>query len=93
MLKVDNRRLENGIMEFIIHNETHTLLRPLTEELRKHPDITFVSYVEIHPLKKQMKLLVKSKDNNEIDIILKTIMDISSVLKIYSQQINESFDS
>ena len=64
------KRLENGTVEYTIKNETHTLLRPLTEALRKHVDITYVAYLEVHPLKKVMKLLVKSKHNNETEIVL-----------------------
>ncbi len=89
-MNIEQRRLENGIVEFMIYGETHTLLRPLTEELRNNPDITFVSYVEVHPLKKQMKLLVKSKDNNEIDKLMATIAILANELKKYKEQINNT---
>jgi DNA-directed RNA polymerase subunit L len=80
-------------MEYLIHDETHTLLRPVTEELRSHPEVTFVSYVDVHPLKKQMKLLVKSKHNNETDIIIKVLGDLTTTLDTYTNEITNKIIS
>lgn len=88
-MNIECKRLENGIMEYLIHNETHTLLRPVTEELRNHPEITFVSYVDVHPLKKQMKLLVKSLNNNETEIIMSVLSNLRNTLDEYENEIQQ----
>lgn len=88
-MKVQKKIQENGIVEYMIHDETHTLLRSITESLRRNPEITFVSYVEVHPLKTQFKLLVKAKKNNETELILQTISDLrQNVLQKYREEIN-----
>ena len=86
-MNIEPKRLDNGIMEYLIHNETHTLLRPITEELRNHPDVTFVSYVDVHPLKKQMKLLIKSIKNNETEIIIDVLANMRKTLDEYENEI------
>jgi DNA-directed RNA polymerase subunit L len=88
-MNIECKRLGNGIMEYLIHNETHTLLRPVTEELRNHPEITFVSYVDVHPLKKQMKLMVRSMNNNETEIIMQVISNLTKTLDEYENEIKE----
>lgn len=86
-MNIESKRLGNGIMEYLIHNETHTLMRPVTEELRNHPEITFVSYIDVHPLKKQMKLLVRAEKNNETEIIMQILTDLSKTLDEYENEI------
>lgn len=45
-MKIQKKIQNNGIVEYMIHDETHTLLRSITESLRKHPEVSFVSYVK-----------------------------------------------
>ena len=88
-MDLQHKVLENGITQFMIHNESHSLLRPLTEELRNIPSVTYVSYVEVHPLKNEMKLLVKGEDNNEVQLVLNALKKLSDDLKEYKQNISE----
>ena len=83
-MNIKYKLLENGISQIMIYNESHTLLRPLTEELRKNPSVTYVSYIEVHPLKKEMKLLIKSSENDELNLVIKTIDKLLNDLKNYS---------
>lgn len=84
-MDIQHRVLENGITQFMIHNQTHSLLRPLTEQLRSDKNVEFVSYVEVHPLKNEMKLLVKSKYNNEVELVKKAINILISDLNDYRE--------
>ena len=86
-MNIQSKRLDNGIMEYLIHNETHTLLRTVTEELRNHPEVTFVSYVDVHPLKKQMKLMVRSINNNETQIVINVLGNLRKILEEYENEI------
>ena len=89
-MNVKKKIQDNGIVEFSIMDETHTLLRSLTESLRLNEDIEFVSYVEVHPLKTQFKLLVKSKKNNETELLLETIKYLrEEILNKYRDEINK----
>ena len=87
-MNIRHKILENGITEFLIHNQTHSLLRPLAEQLRSDTNIEFVSYMDVHPLKNEMKLLVKSKKNNEIELVKKAIKTLIYDLNVYKDHAN-----
>lgn len=89
-LDLHHKRLENDIVEYTLENESHTLMRPLSEALRKHPQVTYVSYMEVHPLKKTMKLLLKSENGNENEIVLQIIRELREVLSEYRESIKNS---
>ena len=87
-MNVQHKLLENGITQLLIHNESHSLLRPLAEDLRVNPNVTFVSYIEVHPLKNEMKLLIKSKNEDEMQLVIETIDNLLNDLEYSKDMIN-----
>lgn len=91
-MNLESKRLENGIVEYTITNESHSLLNPLVEALQQDDEVLFASYEEVHPLKNLATLKVLCKNRNENQKIIEMLENLQDNLQEIRQQVDTEFE-
>jgi DNA-directed RNA polymerase subunit L len=96
-MEIEVETLENGNVQFTVHNESHTLLNPIVDILLKRPDVSFASYRHVHPLKDISVLLLRlnskaRKGTTELDVLMEAVGSLKNELKETRQQIDTTFE-
>jgi len=78
----------NKELELEIADENATILNPITEILLKNNDVDYASYISDHPTAKKVKLYIRVKKGDPLEILKKTVKQLEDEIKNFNKEFN-----
>ena len=85
-MKLKTIRKTKKELELEIISEKATILNPITEVLLKNDDVDYTSYIQNHPEAKKVKLYIRVKKGDPMDLLKKTVKQLEDEIKNFSKE-------
>ena len=82
-------QMDSNFGEFTFYYEDDTLGNILQNEILKDKDVIMCSYKNVHPVDKILKIIIKTKKKNPIEIIKNSLKNIENNLNNLKKEYNK----